>query len=94
MNNNIKVKNSNQVTIQLKKAEVQKNILIKKIYKEYEIYFQIVRKSLFQSAEKGIFSIYSDFSINENLLNARELNNFLNKDISLLFKKYSSNSSE
>ena len=84
MNNNIKVKNSNQVTIQLKKAEVQKNILIKKIYKEYENYFQIVRNSILTSVKKGIFGLYSDLSVSNKELNKRELNNFLNKNISLL----------
>ncbi len=86
MNNNIKGRNSKEVTIQLKRAEIQKNILLKNIYKEYEAYFKIVRKSIFTSAEKGIFSIYSDSYISEKLLTSRELNILLTKKISLLIK--------
>ena len=46
--------------------------------KEYEIYFQIVRKSIYASAEKGIFEIYSDISNNEKVINLTELNKFFN----------------
>ena len=84
MNNIIKGRNSKEVTIQLKRAEIQKNILIKNIYKEYEAYFEIVRKSILASVDKGIVSIYSDFSISDKALNSMELNIFLNKNISLL----------
>ena len=84
MSNSIKGRNSKEVTIQLKRAETQKNILIKNIYKEYEAYFKIVRKSILTSTKKGITGIYSNFSISENALNSKELNIFLNKNISLL----------
>ena len=84
MVNSIKAKNSKEVLTQLKRAEVQKKYLIKNIYKEYELYFQIVRESILSSAEKGIFDIYSDFSISEKVLDSRELNIFLNKNVSLL----------
>ena len=84
MNNSIKGVYSKELAIQLKRAEVQKNILIKNIYKEYELYFRIVRKYILTSAEKGIFGIYSDFYIRDKSLNLRELNIFLNKNISLL----------
>ncbi len=72
------------MAIQLKRAEVQKIILIQNIYKEYETYFQIVRNSMFTSVEKGIISIYSDSSISDKELNTMELKRFLNKNISLL----------
>ena len=84
MNNIIRGINSKDITIQLNRAEVQKDLLIKNIYKEYDIYFQIVRKSLFNAAEKGIFSLFSDLSITDKALNSRELTNFINKNISLL----------
>ena len=84
MNNSIKGINSKEITIQLKRAEVQKNILIENLYKEYEIYFKVVRKILLTSAEKGIFSLYSELSINDKELNSRELNTFLKKNISFL----------
>ena len=84
MSNSIKGRNSKEVTIQLKRAEIQKNILIKNIYKEYEAYFDIVRKSMLISAKKGIAGIYSNFSISDEALRSKELNLFLNKNISLL----------
>ena len=86
MSNSIKGRNSKEVTIQLKRAEIQKNILIKNIYKEYEAYFNIVRKSMLNSVKKGIASIYSNFSISDKALNSKELNIFLNKNINLLIK--------
>ena len=84
MKNNIKGRSSKEAIIQLKRAKVQKKLLIKNIYKEYEIYFHIVRKSIFTSAEKGIFGLYSDMSTGNQELDIRELNNFINKNISLL----------
>ena len=84
MNNILKDKNLEEVKIQLKRSEVKKNTIVKNIYKEYEIYFQIIRKSILDSVEKGIFSIYSDFSIDEKVLNSAELINFLNERISTL----------
>ena len=84
MNNSIKDRNSKEVTIQLKRAEIQKKTLIKNIYKEYETYFKIVRKSIFASVEQGIVGIYSNFSISDKALHSMELNRFLKKNISLL----------
>ena len=84
MNNSIKIRDSKEITIQLNRAEVQKNKLIKNIYKEYESYFHIVRKSILNSTKKGILSIYSDSFINDKILNSTRLNIFLNKNISLL----------
>ena len=84
MNNSIKCRTSKEVKIQLKRAEVKKNILVKNIYKQYEIYFQIVRKSILTSVEKGISGLYDNLWIKDKVLNANELNNFLNKKISFL----------
>ncbi len=72
--------------IQLKRAEVQKNKIIKNIYKEYEIYFTIVREFILSSAKKGILDIYSDLSIADSncSLNKGEIFNFLNNNISYL----------
>ncbi len=83
MNNSIKDINLKEVKIQLKRAEIQKNILIKNIYKEYEAYFKIVRKSIYPSVEKGIVGIYTNFSNRDSELNSRELYIFLKKNISL-----------
>ena len=86
MNNSIKDKNLKEVKIQLKRAEVQKKILIKNIYKEYEIYLEAVRNSIFSSTEKGIFGLYSDLSQcdSDKSLNIVELTNFINQNISFL----------
>ena len=84
MINSIKGRNSKEVTIQLKRAEIQKNILIKNIYKEYEAYFKIVRKSILNIAEKGIVGIYSNFSISDKVLHSKELDIFFKTNISLL----------
>ena len=86
MSNSIKGRNSKEVIIQLNRAEIQKNILIKNLYKEYEAYFKIVRKSILTSAKKGIAGIYSNFSISGKALHSKEINIFLNKNISLLIK--------
>ncbi len=84
MKNSIKNRDSKEITIQLNRADIQKNKLIKNIYKEYESYFHIVRKSILNSTEKGILSIYSDSCINDKIFNSTELNIFINKNISLL----------
>ena len=84
MNNIIRGINLDEIIIQLNRAEVQKNLLIRNIYKEYEIYFQIVRKSILASAEKGILSLFSDLSISDKALNSKEISNFINKNIRLL----------
>mgnify|MGYP004089881251 CR=1 FL=1 len=84
LKNSIKDKNLEDVKKQLKRSEAKKNTLIKNICKEYENYFQIIRKSLYPSVEKGIISLYSDNSNNEKVLNSNELINFLKKNISLL----------
>ena len=65
-------------------AEEQKKVLIKKIYKEYEFYFQIVRKSIFTSVKEGILSLYSDLSVSDKDFNSIEFLNLINKNISLL----------
>ena len=84
MNYSIKGRNSIEVTIQLERAEIQKNLCVKKIYKEYENYFEIVRKFILTSAERGIIGLYSNLCISGKELNKIELKNFLNKNISLL----------
>ena len=83
MNNSIKDKNLEEVRIQIKRSEERKNILIKNIFKQYEIYFQNIRNSLYSSVEKGIYALYSDISINDKVLDSKKLINFLNEKISL-----------
>ena len=84
MNNRLTSSNLKEVLIQLERADSQKKILIKNIYKEYEIYFKIVRKYIHTAAEKGIFALYSDLPNSSKVLNSSELNNLLKKNINLL----------
>ena len=84
MNNRIKDKNIEEVTKQLRRAEVKKDKLVKDICKEYEVYLQIVRKCIFTSVEKGIYGLYSDVSINNVSINLEAIKDFLKKNKSLL----------
>lgn len=84
MNNSSKEKRLEEVITQIKRAEVKKNSLIKKIFKEYEIYLTLVRESLLVAVEKGIFSIYSKLSITNKVPSSIELVDFLDKNIRLL----------
>ena len=69
MNNYIDLEKINS---QLERAEIQKRILIRKIYWEYEFYLNLVRDLLFISVEKGLNQIYSYPTINDNFLNENE----------------------
>jgi len=73
-----------KINSQLEKAEVQKRKLIKNIYKEYELYLNLVRDLLFISIEKGLNQIYSYPTINDNFLNENELCSLFEKKISKL----------
>jgi len=48
-----------KINSQLERAEIQKIILTRNIYREYELYLNIVRDILFISVEKGLNQIYS-----------------------------------
>ena len=77
MNKPINFIDIEEISTQLKRAEFQKNNLIKNIYKEYEIYLQLVRRLLFESFKKGIYSICFDLSKNDISLNYKELSEFI-----------------
>jgi len=57
-----------KINSQLEKADIQKRILIRNIYREYELYLNLVRDLLFISVEKGLNQIYSYSTINDNFL--------------------------
>ena len=61
-----------KINSQLERAEIQKRILTRKIYREYELYLNLVRDLLFISVEKGLNQIYSYPKINDNFLNENE----------------------
>ena len=73
-----------KINSQLERGEIQKRILTKKIYKEYELYLNLVRDLLFISVEKGLNQIYSYPTINDNFLNENEFNSLFEKKISKL----------
>ena len=75
-NNCLEIDNINS---QLERAEIQKSILIRNIYREYELYFSLVRDLLYISVEKGLNELCSDLSIKNVLLNANEFFCFFEK---------------
>ena len=74
----------NKINSQLDRAEIQKRILTRNIYREYELYLNLVRDLLFISVEKGLNQIYSYPTINDNFLNENEFYSFFEKKISKL----------
>ena len=73
-----------KIIFQIRRAEVNKNKLLENIYREYESYLKVVRDLIFTSVEKTIYAFYSDFSINDNNINTKELRNSLENKISFL----------
>jgi len=73
-----------KINSQLEKADIQKRILTRNIYKEYELYLNLVRDLLFISVEKGLNQIYSYPTINDNFLNENEFYSLFEKKISKL----------
>jgi len=71
-----------KINSQLEKAEIQKKRLICKIYKEYELYLNLVRDLLYISVENGFNELCSYPSIKDNFLNSNERFCFLEKKIS------------
>ena len=71
-----------KINSQLDRAEIQKRILTRKIYREYELYLNLVRDLLFISVEKGLNQIYSYPIINDNFLNENEFCSLFEKKIS------------
>ncbi len=73
-----------KINSQLERAEIQKRILTRNIYKEYEVYLNLVRDLLFISVEKGLNQTYSYPTINDNFLNENEFCSLFEKKISKL----------
>ena len=68
-----------KINSQLESADIQKKILIRNIFKEYELYLNLVRDLLFISVEKGLNQIYSYPTINDNFLKGNESYSFFEK---------------
>ncbi len=73
-----------KISSQLERADIQKRILTRNIYREYELYLNLLRDLLFSSVEKGINQIYSYPTINDNFLNENELCSLFEKKINKL----------
>ena len=71
-----------KINSQLERAEIQKRILVRNIYKEYEFYLKIVRDLLHVSVEKGLNQIYIYPIINDNFLHENKFCVLLEKKIS------------
>ncbi len=69
---------------QLERADIQKRILTRNIYRQYELYLNLVRDLLFISVEKGLNQIYSYPTINDNFLNENQFYSLFEKKISKL----------
>ena len=76
-----------KINSQLERAEIQKRLLTRKIYREYELYLNLVRDLIFISVEKGLNQIYSYPTINDNFLNGSEFYSLFEKKISKLILK-------
>ena len=61
-----------KINSQLERADIQKRILTRDIYREYELYLNLVRDLLNISVEKGLNQIYSYPRIKDNFLNENE----------------------
>ncbi len=73
-----------KINSQLQRADTKKRILTRNIYREYELYLNLVRNLLYISVEKGLNQIYNYPSINDNFLNENEFCSLIEKKISKL----------
>ncbi|WP_288261052.1 adenylate cyclase [uncultured Prochlorococcus sp.] len=75
---------TDKINSQLERADIQKRILTRNIYREYELYLNLVRDLLLISVEKGLNQIYSYPIINNNFLNENKSYSLFEKKISKL----------
>ena len=75
-----------EINSQLRKAELQKNKLLKKLYKQYDTYLKLIRDQLFSAVEEGIYGLIDDSALNNSKLNSSELRTFFDKTINDLLK--------
>jgi len=73
-----------KINSQIERADIQKRILTRNIYREYELYLNLIRDQLFISVEKGLNQIYSYSTINDNFLNEYEFYSLFENKISKL----------
>ena len=73
-----------KINSQLERSDKQKGILTKNIYREYELYLNLLRDLLPISVEKGLNQIYCYPTINGNFLNDNQFYSLFEKKISKL----------
>jgi hypothetical protein len=73
-----------KINSQLERADIQKRKLTRNIYREYELYLNLVRDLLLISVEKGLNQIYSYPIISDNCINENEFFRLFEKKISKL----------
>jgi len=76
-----------KINSQLERADIQKRILIRNIYREYELYLNLVRDLLYKSVEKGLTKILGYQIIKDNLLNEGDFCGLFEKKISRLIHR-------
>ena len=77
-----------KINSQLERADKQKKILIRNIYREYELYLNLIRDLLYISVEKGLNQINNYFTINDNFLDENEILSLFDKKISRIVYTY------
>ena len=84
MDNFNKCVDKDKINSQLERADIQKTRLIRNIYREYELYLNLVRNLLYVSVEKGLNELCSYALIKNDLSKSHELFSLLEKKISNL----------
>ena len=84
MNNFNNFEDIDKINSQLERANMQKSILIHNIYREYELYLNIVRDLLYLSVEKGLNELCNYPSIKYNFLNSNDFFCLFEKKINKL----------
>ena len=79
MNNFNNFVDIDKINYQLERADLKKRILKRNIYREYELYLNLVRDLLYTSVKKGLNQIYSYPNINDNFLNENEFYSLFEK---------------
>ena len=84
LNNFNKYIDLDKINSQLERADIQKRILTRNIYREYRLYLNLVRDLLLISVKKGFNQIYSYSTINDNFFHVNEFYSLFEKKISKL----------
>ncbi|MDC3092354.1 adenylate cyclase, partial [Prochlorococcus sp. AH-716-M18] len=87
MNNFNNYIDTEKINSQLDRAYIQKRILTKNIYREYEVYLNLVRDLLHNSVEKGLNELYCYLAITDNFSYANQFFYLFEKKISKIIHK-------